>query len=34
LLLVSAIPKQLNKIAVAKMTKDHDLGHELLHPLL
>jgi len=34
LLLVATITKQLNKIAVAEMTKDDYLGQELLHPLL
>jgi hypothetical protein len=31
---VPAIPKQLNKVVVAEVTEDDDLGHELLHPLL
>jgi hypothetical protein len=34
LLLVSTIPKELNKIAVAKVPKDDNLSDELLHPLL
>ena len=34
LLLVPTIPKKLNKIAVTETTKNDDLGHKLLHPLL
>ena len=34
LLLMATVPNQLQKIAVAKMTKDDDLSHELLHSLL
>jgi hypothetical protein len=32
LLLVPTITEQLNKIAVAEVTEDDDLGHELLRP--
>jgi len=34
LLFMAAIAEQLHKVTVAKMTKDDDLSHELLHPLL
>ena len=33
-LFMAAIAEQLHKVTVTKMTKDDDLSHELLHPLL